>query len=51
MQLLYVDKYAKDDFLYPKDLAIRAKINQRLYFGAGAFDKSSRCSRCSCSLF
>lgn len=35
-----VDKYAKDDSLYPKDLAIRAKIHQRLFFGAGVFDRS-----------
>lgn len=35
-----VDKYGKDDSLYPKDLAIRAKINQRLFFGAGTFDKA-----------
>lgn len=35
-----VDKYGKDDSLYPKDLSVRARINQRLFFGAGAFDKS-----------
>lgn len=27
-----VDKYAKDDSLYPKDLFLRAKCNQRLFF-------------------
>ncbi|XP_031621228.1 glutathione S-transferase 1-1-like [Contarinia nasturtii] len=27
-----VDKYAKDDALYPKDLKLRAKCNQRLFF-------------------
>lgn len=29
-----VDKYAKDDSLYPKDLLLRAKCNQRLIFDA-----------------
>ncbi|XP_068143714.1 glutathione S-transferase 1 [Drosophila tropicalis] len=29
-----VDKYAKSDELYPKDLAKRALVNQRLYFEA-----------------
>lgn len=27
-----IGKYAKDDSLYPKDLKIRAKIDQRLHF-------------------
>lgn len=27
-----IDKYAKDDQLYPKDLKLRAKCNQRLFF-------------------
>lgn len=31
-----VDKYAKDDSLYPKDLVKRARINQRLFFDAGS---------------
>lgn len=31
-----VDKYGKDDKLYPKDLQLRAKCNQRLYFDAGS---------------
>lgn len=30
-----IDKYAKNDLLYPKDLQIRSTINQRLYFNAG----------------
>nr|CAH7719723.1 unnamed protein product [Callosobruchus chinensis] len=30
-----VDKYAKDDSLYPKDLQKRATVNQRLYFDCG----------------
>lgn len=29
-----VDKYADDDTLYPKDLQLRAKCNQRLFFDA-----------------
>lgn len=31
-----VDKYAKDDKLYPKDLQLRAKCNQRLFFNAAS---------------
>lgn len=31
-----VDKYAKDDNLYPKDLQLRAKCNQRLFFEASS---------------
>lgn len=31
-----VDKYAKDDHLYPKDLKLRAKCNQRLFFDTGS---------------
>jgi len=27
-----VDKYAKDDSLYPKDLKRRALVNERLFF-------------------
>lgn len=30
-----VEKYAKNDFLYPKDPVIRSLINQRLFFNAG----------------
>nr|WCC58237.1 glutathione S-transferase [Pharsalia antennata] len=30
-----VDKYGKDDSLYPKDLQKRAVVNQRLYFECG----------------
>lgn len=30
-----VDKYAKNDDLYPKDVYLRAKCNQRLYFCEG----------------
>ncbi|KAH8291241.1 hypothetical protein KR054_010038, partial [Drosophila jambulina] len=29
-----VDKYAKSDELYPRDLVLRAQVNQRLYFDA-----------------
>lgn len=31
-----MDKYAKDDSLYPKDLAKRARCHQRLFFDAGS---------------
>lgn len=35
-----IDKYGKNDHLYPNDLYIRARINQRLYFNVGvAFAK------------
>lgn len=30
-----IDKYAADDSLYPKDLVLRAKCNQRLFFNNG----------------
>lgn len=30
-----IEKYAKDDSLYPKDAQTRALINQRLFFDAG----------------
>jgi glutathione S-transferase len=29
-----VEKYAKDDSLYPKDLALRTKVNERLFYVA-----------------
>ncbi|KAG6456166.1 hypothetical protein O3G_MSEX009607 [Manduca sexta] len=32
-----VDKYAKDDKFYPKDLQRRAVVNQRLYFDCATF--------------
>lgn len=31
-----VDKYGKDDKLYPKDLQLRAKCNQRMFFDAAS---------------
>lgn len=40
-----VDKYAKNDVLYPKDIYIRAKIHQRLHFNSSIlFIRSSSCS-------
>jgi len=35
-----VNKYAKDDALYPKDAETRARVDQRLYFDMGAFYKA-----------
>lgn len=29
-----VEKYAKDDSLYPKDLALRTKVNEKLFYVA-----------------
>lgn len=37
-----IDKYGKNDQLYPKDLYIRARINQRLYFNVGVIFAKSR---------
>lgn len=34
-----VEKYAKDDSLYPKDVKKRAIVNQRLYFDMGTLTK------------
>lgn len=35
IQLYLVEKYGKDDSLYPKDVQKRAQIHQRLYFDMG----------------
>lgn len=35
IQVYLVEKYGKDDSLYPKDVQKRALINQRLYFDMG----------------
>jgi glutathione S-transferase len=34
-----VEQYAKTDSLYPKDLELRAKINQMMYFNEGTLFK------------
>ncbi|XP_052863606.1 glutathione S-transferase 1-like [Anopheles cruzii] len=34
------EKYGKDDTLYPKDIAQRAKVNQRLFYDMGTLLKS-----------
>merc|ERR1712131_384462 len=35
-----INKYAKDDSLYPKDAETRARVDQRLYFDMGVFYKA-----------
>lgn len=40
------DKYAKDDSLYPKDLKLRARCNQRMFFDAATLYTQLR----ACSL-
>merc|ERR1711915_183919 len=35
-----VNKYGKDDALYPKDPKVRARVDQRLYFDMGVFYKA-----------
>lgn len=37
-----VSKYGKDDSLYPKDLLVRAKVDQRLHFDTGILFPSLR---------
>jgi len=40
-----VDKYAKNDSLYPKDLQLRARCNQRMFFEASSlFVRLRECS-------
>lgn len=40
-----VDKYCKDDSLYPKNLYIRAKVNQRLHFDSSIlFTRARPCT-------
>ncbi|XP_053679533.1 glutathione S-transferase 1-like [Anopheles nili] len=39
--LIYLaEKYAQDDTLYPKDIAQRAKVNQRLFYDIGTLMRS-----------
>lgn len=41
-----VDKYASDDTYYPKDVNLRARCNQRLFFNNGnLFQRFRACSR------
>jgi len=35
-----VNKYGKDDKMYPKDAEVRARVDQRLYFDMGVFYKA-----------
>jgi len=35
-----VNKYGKDDSLYPKDPEVRARVDQKLYFDMGVFYKA-----------
>jgi len=34
ISIYLADKYAKDDSVYPKDVALRAKVNERLFYVA-----------------
>lgn len=47
ISIYLIDKYASDDLLYPKDLVLRARCNQRLFFNNGnlfqRFRNSTRC--------
>lgn len=38
-----IDKYAKDDKLYPKDLQARAQVNQFLFFESNLYSLLSEC--------
>lgn len=39
-----IDKYSKDDKMYPKDLQTRARVNQRLFFESSLFVRMRDCS-------
>lgn len=40
INIYLVDKYAKDDSLYPKDLQKRGKVNQRLFFNSSVLSNA-----------
>lgn len=42
INIYLIEKYAKDDSLYPKDPAKRSTINQRLFFNSGVLFPSFR---------
>lgn len=44
ISIYLIEKYARDDSLYPKDIYARARINQRLHFDTGVLFTKARAS-------